>query len=419
MLIEKGVFQLEKLNIPFDRIQTINFEQNVLHRFLSVVRVQIDTAGSSGNELSLHALDLQTAEALRDLVLFYKKQKKEATNFKAETEEEIPEEVIEPKLIFKRQPSDLISIGITENHIQTALIILGAIFGLFQFWDDVMENGYEELGEVIVEQIQTGMTIFWAIAIPVFITATIVVSLVRTFIRYYDLSLWETEQGYKVIAGLFNRREQAVRRRKIQFIKWGINPLQALLKFCTIRLYQASSRETSNKRAISLPGSSQDDVNQLLNQNFSAGALQGLTEGRINRIVVWRRFLFTGLIPTVLALVLSFSWMGWNVLSWLLWLPINYMLAYRYYHNYRFYLNEEVLKIRSWVINKSYLVMHLYKVQRVDVEQSLYQKRKCVANVSLYTAAGSVKIPYLDLETALEIQNYVLFKAESDGRPWM
>ena len=153
-----------------------------------------------------------------------------------------------------------------------------------------MGNGYEELGEVIIEQIQTGMKIFWAIAIPVFIAATIVVSLVRTFIRYYNLSLWETEQGYKVIAGLFNRREQAVRRRKIQFIKWGINPLQALLKFCTIRLYQASSRETSNKRAISLPGSSQDNVDQLLNQNFSADALKDLTEGRISQIVVWRRF---------------------------------------------------------------------------------------------------------------------------------
>ena len=417
LLIEKGVFQLQKLNIPFDRIQTINFEQNILHRILNVVRVQIDTAGSSGNELSLHALDLQTAETLRDLVLIHKKKKEEHAELEAA--ELSGEAIFEPKLIFKRQPSDLISIGITQNHLQTALIVLGAIFGFIQLWDEVMDVAFEEWRDMIIGQIQAGLQLFWTIAIPVFIILTVFVSLVRTFIRYYNLSLWETEEGYKVIAGLFNRQEQAIRRRKIQFIKWSINPLQALLKFSTIRLYQASSKETSNKRALSLPGSSQANVSQLLSQNFTQEALQDLVEGKVSPLIIGRRFLYTGLVPTLLGILLSVSWMGWNVLFLLLWLPINYFLAYRFQSNYRFYLNDEVLKTRSWVLNKSYLVMHLYKVQRVDVIQSIYQRRKGVANVRLFTAAGSVEIPYLAVETAHEIRDYVLYKAESDGRPWM
>ena len=68
LIIEKGIFQKTKLNVPFDRIQTINFKENILHQFFNVVSLEIDTAGSKGNELSITALKKDKAIAIREFL---------------------------------------------------------------------------------------------------------------------------------------------------------------------------------------------------------------------------------------------------------------------------------------------------------------------------------------------------------------
>ena len=45
------------LNVPFDRIQSVDFKRNIVHQFLNVVSVQVDTAGSKGSELELDAIE--------------------------------------------------------------------------------------------------------------------------------------------------------------------------------------------------------------------------------------------------------------------------------------------------------------------------------------------------------------------------
>lgn len=39
LVVLKGVFKKTKLEIPFDRIQSINFEQNLIHRMLSLIHI--------------------------------------------------------------------------------------------------------------------------------------------------------------------------------------------------------------------------------------------------------------------------------------------------------------------------------------------------------------------------------------------
>ena len=69
LILHTGVFSRKKISIPFARIQTINFEQNIIHQFFSVLRIKVDTAGSEKNEFEFHALETAKAYALRDLVL--------------------------------------------------------------------------------------------------------------------------------------------------------------------------------------------------------------------------------------------------------------------------------------------------------------------------------------------------------------
>jgi putative membrane protein len=92
MEVQKGVFRRQKLSIPFERIQAVNFEQDLLHQVLNVVKVNIDTAGSGGAEVSLAALTRPDAEAMRRFILENKKAlvTDETTEAEAELAEEPP-----------------------------------------------------------------------------------------------------------------------------------------------------------------------------------------------------------------------------------------------------------------------------------------------------------------------------------------
>src|SRR5688572_23380233 len=68
LCVRSGVFRKTVLNVPFDRIQSVDFKRNVVHQFLNVVSVQIDTAGSKGSELELDAIEQERAEELREIV---------------------------------------------------------------------------------------------------------------------------------------------------------------------------------------------------------------------------------------------------------------------------------------------------------------------------------------------------------------
>ena len=69
LCVRSGVFRKTVINVPFDRIQSVDFKRNLAHQFLKVVSVEVDTAGSKGSELELDAIEFEKAEELRDLVL--------------------------------------------------------------------------------------------------------------------------------------------------------------------------------------------------------------------------------------------------------------------------------------------------------------------------------------------------------------
>ena len=55
----------------------------------------------------------------------------------------------------------------------------------------------------------------------------------------------------------------------------------------------------------------------------------------------------------------------------------------------------------------------------MKVKQSWYQRRKQLATIELYTAAGEMSIPFITLNEALQLENFILYRIETDKREWM
>ena len=65
--VHKGLFVREKINIPLERVQ-VHLEQNLIQRLFGVSGLRIDTAGTSGTELRIHALKWVEAQQLRAML---------------------------------------------------------------------------------------------------------------------------------------------------------------------------------------------------------------------------------------------------------------------------------------------------------------------------------------------------------------
>lgn len=78
-----------------------------------------------------------------------------------------------------------------------------------------------------------------------------------------------------------------------------------------------------------------------------------------------------------------------------------------------------MIYIRGGVFGDKAEVMPMFKIQSVEMHQSPYQTRNQLASITLYTASGKLRIPYIHQNTCIELMDLLLYKSESDKRKWM
>ena len=417
LVIEKGVFIRSKTNIPLQRIQTINFEQSILHQLFNVVKLEVDTAGAKGNEFSFSAFDLNKAEALRDTLM----EKKAGLQHKM-TDNEYPGAAIvfaKEQEIMSLSVFELIRIGITQNHLRSFFLILLFIYSFYINIDDL---GIDT--DAVVNEISEEMLTFGKIAIAFLILFSIILtflySLVRTILNHFQFSLFRSEDGFKIVSGLFNRKQVSAKDKKIQMIEWSDNPLKRMLGIYDVFLKQASSIEISSRHSIIIPGCNNNNLQKIINYYFDLAEWSHLHKFKIsNRIIEYKTFYF-GIVPAIILLFI-FIFSGFPSFSWLmlLWPFIVFIAAKVNFKKWKISMNDHVLMVQHGLFGNSNVVIKLNKIQCVALKQNLFLKRNNLANLSIYTASGKVKIPFLNIKLAQSITNFYLYKVESDNRTWM
>ena len=64
--------------------------------------------------------------------------------------------------------------------------------------------------------------------------------------------------------------------------------------------------------------------------------------------------------------------------------------------------------------------MQNYKIQSVKFSQNIFTKKRGLANITIYTAAGeNLTIPYISDKIASDLYNFLLYKIESTEEAWM
>ena len=405
LILEKGWLRRTRLSVPLDRIQTISFQQTFLHRLFNTVSVEIDTAGSKGSEFSLHAIQQAQAHDLRDFLL--QQRKKEAAG---EAEEAAPSV---KRVLLRLGISDLLKIGVSQNHLRTAGILTAIGLGFLDDLESVLgEAAYKDWEKTVGGYFEA----LWWLTLT-FVLILLLLSffgtLILTAIRNYDLQFVQTGQGFHVEAGLFARREQSANLRKIQFIRWSAHPIQRWLGLFSLRLYQAAGYALNKRKTIQVPGCYWPQLEAVQEVYFPEANTGEWEWHGPSPHFFSRRFLFLGILPAIAGIGLSLLFREFQFLPiFLLWAPGAFFWQRRIYRTFHIGLHPEGLQVQEGFFTRNTTYLRWKKTQGISLKQTPYQQKHEVATLVLHTASGDINLPYLPIEKARPIRDYVLFQIE-------
>lgn len=422
LIVKKGVFKRSTLEIPFDRIQSINFEQNLIHRIFSVVKLNMDTAGSSTDELQLNALDQKMANALSKRILENRNAIPLALEDQSITDGPDFTQASPKEVIFNLSIPQLIKVGVTENHLRSGGVI---IFFFFWIYDSLREVGLDFKEKIesylpMAEELSQSLVIVLAFVL-LFLVSAFIISLIRTVLRFYDLKMYRVGNGFSIENGLLNKKEQAAKDQKIQIFKWSQNLLQSFARIYELQMKQATSGEGARSKSFNVVGLTKNDVDKTRDFVFeeSIHELDTIPEHKVEFYYLFKRLYYwtlTLIVMLVGAYFLDkFDYFGYIIAFWI----FGIIRSHLSYKKKKFGIGEEMMLLKGGVFGRNSTLILNHKIQNVRIYDTPFQRRRKLSSLAIYTASGTLVIPDIRTSLARQIMDFLIYKVEKGGDRWM
>ena len=281
LIINKGLFRKVKLNIPVERIQSVNFRQTFIHQFFQVTEVVIETAGSAEQETKIDAVTIPVAEQLRKRIL---QKRALALGESRETVQtsDAPESI---ESIVRLSRNDLLRVGLVQNHFKPIGLLFG-LFGSIFFYSYTFDYDPRDFYRQISDYGDNLSIMDFVVIALILAIASVAYSVVTTVLRHYNLHFWRSGKKFQVVQGLLTRQEFAALDKKIQILNWGQNPFERMVGFYNIIFRQAKSGDEGKQASrFKIPGCVEDDIHFV--QKSWQGENSGIFENYLPVSIHW------------------------------------------------------------------------------------------------------------------------------------
>lgn len=381
--VEYGLFVKKKRYIPFDRIQSFNYKEGVFHRIFGLVQVMVETAGGTDGkpEVILTAISKEAAKQIEQVTRKVKQTKLEGV---VEDGVEIREENnghLQQRLILKMNVKDLIILASTSNGI--GVVLAGVAAAMSQFSEFIP---YERIFEEVSSLIKFG---FVVVTISIFAALFVAwfISVIITFINYYDYTVIEEDERITITRGLLEKKRITIPLNRIQAIKIIESPLKQCFGYSSVVVESASAGYGEKDKKMTLfPLMLKREVYDTLHALLPAFEWeQTLTKPPKKAKPFFYRLDILWLIPIIS--FCSYFWFPYGVLSILIIIPVMLMGLWQY-KTTGFAITGNQLTIVYRGISKVTFVVEKKRIQAIQSKQSYFQKRKNIASVQATVMSG-------------------------------
>ncbi|MBK7559647.1 MAG: PH domain-containing protein [Chitinophagaceae bacterium] len=409
LIIQSGWLKKRTITIPVQYIQEVHLEQNLLQRLLKVVSVNINSAGSQKVEANIDALPYKKAEELKVLLL---------SQSHVGTGQAI-EEIIPKKMITSLGTADLMRFSLSTNHLETFVIISALSLNLIDDLKEAFNIDSWGLMRSYADKAAGETTLVVSILVIAGALISVVASVIRTVIKFYNFTIEQIQHGWKISFGLINRQQKIIPSNKIQVLTWKANWIRRKLNLWIIHVQSIGYSITKRKQLIQIPVTSLDQVLSLIPVYQLTPVFETNKGQRIEPAYWKRKLLFTATPVTLILVLIIYLWIGVAAIGVLL---LFFYLAWyfnKWYKVFRWQINDEGIQLFSGVWGRKYSLLTWKKIQQVAVTQNPYQRTHQLANCIFFSVGGRVELPYIQLSTANYLANLSLYYVESRDEHWM
>ncbi|MFF2178188.1 PH domain-containing protein [Lysinibacillus sp. NPDC058147] len=377
--VKYGLFVKKKRYIPFERIQSLNYNEGIFHRLFGLVKVQVETAGSKDRKPEVELTAIRKAAA--DVIELEMRRAKNQVNEPMNDEQSLIEEVSVPT-IYHMSIRDLLILAITSGGIGVVLSGLAAIISQLS---DIIP--YEEIFNELADFAKIGaflvaLTVIFSLIVAWF------VSFVITLINYYEYTVRVEDEKLIITKGLIEKKRITLPLNRIQAIRIVENPVRQLFGFATVVVESAGGNggEGNDKKITLFPLIQRHDCLETLEQlfpdiNWRPEFINPPKRARQS----FYRIDYVWLIPIIGAC--SYFLYPYGLLSLLL-IPLAISIGIWQHKTAGYMIDGKQLTMRYRVFSRVTFFMEKKRIQSITTTQTYFQKRKNIMSVKATVMSG-------------------------------
>lgn len=410
LIIRSGFFNKTTIVLPLEKIIAVHIEQSWLHRLFNASQVSFDSAGSTKTEVVIKAIRFSKAKMMQQYIT-----ESRPVTGEALTELDLPEN----KPLITLSASDLFKLSVSANHVEAFFLLL--VFGLTVI-DNISEATGQEASGVLswlYQKTDTGTVTGVLFLSALFLLVSIVVSTIRVLLRYANFRIVRSKRGFSIRSGLINTKERLVPFSKIQYLSWKANWLRKKMGIFLLHFHAAGTEEKHHKMQVKMPATQKIFITEILKDYHQLLPVTTLKPLKVDKTYITRNVLLKGILPAGFLCFISWFAISWLAAWFLLLVPYAALSSWLFREKFKMWSVPEAIQINKGVFGSEVSILIWGKIQCIHFKQSIFQRRKKLATLKLFTAGGAVTIPFIKQEEAVKIYNYALFKIESENRKWL
>jgi putative membrane protein len=417
-VINKGIFNKTQLTVQLDKIQQVNINQNLLQKIIGIYGLKIDTAGTDDQEVHIKAISEPLANSLREHLLSRKSTailSSEAIN--ESNDQDIP--------FLKVNATTLFKVALTSNYGSSIALLIAFVFPLYHNAKELfMALNMDE--KQVDNAFKAAFTFFsLSILIGGTLLLLLIINIVRTFVKYFELTISKHKHSLLISSGLLARKNTLLNPNKVQITTYSQNYFQKKMNLLNMSLKQANSGDSHKKQDLqstnlSIPGCNPIERDQLMRM-----ILDNVPPKSASFYPNWRYVNLPILFMMVLPLTIFFLfWINIPDLKPFYPVGICYavfilVMIYFSYKRHRISVDENFIIKRRGIWDISHEIILPHKIQAITTFQYPWHKSVDVGHVNLHTAAGILHFKYGNFTEIKKLVNYWLYQIESGSEEWM
>lgn len=404
-ILKKGIFNREKFVLSIDKILQVNLNQSFWQQVFKVYAVEIETAGTSDQELKIPALDLKIAQALKSELIGINPQERLDTEPKVDLR--APIRIAYTKLVLH---------AFTADYLRSFLLMLGLIISVYSRIHEYAETFLQPVEDWESEAYHFFKTQSIALALLGIFLFSIFVNAVRNIIRYFDLKIRPEATTTWISYGLFSKKNILIQNDRIQTFSIETQLIQKKLGLFLLRISQSSADITADKKAkVKIIGLSENQAEQMFEQTYHEKIPTFSTHLKANFRIAILPFVLFFLLPTIAAAITIFITKSPLVLLIFpsLYLAASFYFIPKFKKSYQLSISNKFLKLRSEMWTSKALYVRVQDIQAVSIQQESWLKRAQLAHINLQTAGGNLRFSYGDERTLRNLADWILYQIES------